>query len=200
MFVQMIHSKGGDPGALRDRMDQWVKELGPGADGWLGSTAGYTPDGEFVAVARFQDEAAAQRNSQRPEQGEWWQATEAMFSDSAVFHDYTNVKDWRGGGSDTAGFVQIIQGRSTDMERALELDESMGGDDPSFRPDIIGGLSCWTDGGEFAQVIYFTSEAEAREGESAEMSEEMKAQMEEWGKISQDVRFLDLKEPWMWSP
>jgi hypothetical protein len=200
MFVQVIQSKGGDPGAIRDRMDVWVKELGPGADGWLGSTAGYGTDGSFVAVARFRDEESARANSDRTEQGEWWQATEALFSDPAVFHDYTNVKDWRGGGSDTAGFVQLIQGRSTDIKRMQELDDEMGGDAPGFRPDIIGGLTCWTDDGDFTQIVYFTSEEEARTGESQDLPEDMKAQMEEWGKLTEDVRFIDLKEPWMWSP
>ena len=57
-------------------MDQWVAELGPTADGWLGSTAGITDEGWFVGLARFDSESAARRNSERPEQGAWWSRLE----------------------------------------------------------------------------------------------------------------------------
>jgi hypothetical protein len=50
-------------------LDRWVKQLVPGAEGWLGSTAGLTEDGRLVALARFETGEAAQHNSDRPEQG-----------------------------------------------------------------------------------------------------------------------------------
>ena len=66
MFVQVIQGKVSDAAAVRARMDTWMKELAAGADGWLGSTAGVTDDGDFVALARFESEEAARRNSDRP--------------------------------------------------------------------------------------------------------------------------------------
>ena len=72
-------------------MDEWVRELAPGADGWLGSTAGVTEDGTLVALARFESEEAAQRNSDRPEQGAWWERMAALFTSEPEFRDSTSV-------------------------------------------------------------------------------------------------------------
>jgi len=50
-------------------------------------------------------------------------------------------------------------------------------------------------------ALYFTSEAEAREGERKEPPPELKAQMEEMDKLSVGVpEFFDLKDPWLNSP
>ena len=50
-------------------------------------------------------------------------------------------------------------------------------------------------------VIYFTSEAEAREGERKEPPPEMQAQMEEMNKLSiGETDFFDLKRPVIVSP
>jgi len=53
----------------------------------------------------------------------------------------------------------------------------------------------------FTTVLYFTSEAEAREGERKEPPPELKAQMEEMDALSAEPpRFYDLKRPWLYSP
>jgi hypothetical protein len=57
------------------------------------------------------------------------------------------------------------------------------------------------DGGEWTMVMYFTSEAEAREGERKEPPPELKAQMQEMDALSVGVpEFFDLKQPWLYSP
>jgi len=53
MFVQVIQGQVSDVGQARAALDQWAQELAPGANGWLGSAAGVTEDGRFVALARF---------------------------------------------------------------------------------------------------------------------------------------------------
>jgi hypothetical protein len=200
MFVQLIETKGGDPKAVRDRLDTWVKELGSGAEGWLGSTAGFTSQGGFVMVARFESEDAARRNSDRPEQGEWWQATEKLFSDPAVFTDYPECELFSGGGSDTAGFVQIIKTRTNDTERLVEMGRQMDEAGGGGRGDVIGGVAGYNANRDVIQVIYFTSEAEARENESKPMSEEMQKAMAGWAEILEgEPAYLDITEPWMWS-
>ena len=78
MFVQVIKGKVSDPAAVRAHMDRWVEELSGGAQGWLGTTAGIAADGTMVALVRFEDAAAAKRNSDRPEQGEWWAGMERL--------------------------------------------------------------------------------------------------------------------------
>ena len=72
MFVQVIQGQVSDAAQVRAQLDKWVAEIAPHATGWLGSTSGVTDDGTLVAVARFESEEAAQQNSDRDEQGAWW--------------------------------------------------------------------------------------------------------------------------------
>jgi len=49
--------------------------------------------------------------------------------------------------------------------------------------------------------MYFTSEAEAREGERKEPPPELQAHMEEMQRLSiGEPEFFDLKQPWLYSP
>jgi hypothetical protein len=105
------------------------------------------------------------------------------------------------GDPDSAGFVQVMHGRSTDPERARALmdDDSTAWAD--FRPDIIGSVAVAHEGGAYTMAIYFTSEADAREGERKEPPPELKAQMEEMDALSAGPpEFFDLKQPWLYSP
>jgi hypothetical protein len=68
---------------------------------------------------------------------------------------------------------------------------------PNARPDIIGGYTAWDpDGSLFTSVNYFTSEAEAREGEKKELPAEMQELFGEWQSLTKDLRYIDLKDPW----
>ena len=66
MFVQIIQGTTSDPEGLRAAGDQWIRDLAPGAAGWLGSTSGVTEDGRSITVVRFESEEDARRNSDRP--------------------------------------------------------------------------------------------------------------------------------------
>jgi hypothetical protein len=201
VFVQVIQGQVDDPAKARAAMDRWAQELAPGATGWLGSTGGVTEDGRFIALARFESEEAARRNSDRPEQDRWWAETSKLFSGQASFRDSSDVTVDLVGDPDQAGFVQVMQGRGTDPDRAREL---MAQDSPEwadFRPDIIASVAVGHEGGAYTMAIYFTSEAEAREGERKEPPPEMKAQMDEMAALSVGVpEFFDLKQPWLYSP
>ena len=198
MFVQVIQGTVKDEGGLRKQMDLWKTELKPGAEGYLGSTGGITPDGRFITLARFESEEAAQRSSDRPEQGKWWAETE-KFIGNPQFTNYTNVETYMGGGSDEAGFVQIMQGgiKPEHLEKARAMYEEMLVDMPSERPDIFGMLSCFGEDGSFTDAIYFRSEKEAREGE-AKMENDPKSQ-EEMAQFQEIATgpptFFDLLEP-----
>ena len=70
-----------------------------------------------------------------------------------------------------------------------------------FRPEVIGSLGVSHSDDTWTMALYFTSEAEAREGERKEPPPELKAQMEEMDKLSVGVpEFFDLKDPWLSSP
>jgi hypothetical protein len=201
MFVQVIEGHVSDPAAVRAAVERWQADLAPGAEGWLGSTAGVTSDGRMVAVVRFEDEAMAQRNSDRPEQAAWWAEMSKLIDDEPVFRNSDRVEvDMRGNPED-AGFVQVMQGGSTDPERAWKIMEQDETDWAAFRPDIIGSLNIGHPGGRWTMVNYFTSEAEAREGEKKEPPAEMQAQMEELMSLSDgEPEYLDITEPWYYSP
>jgi len=199
MFVQVIEAKAKDADALRAQMEAWDRDVKPGAEGFLGSTAGVTEDGTFIAAARFESEEAARRNSDRPEQGQWWEQI-AQHLDDPKFYDCGDVDVFLGGGSDDAGFVQVIQGYATDKGQLQDVMTSMGDSIQDQRPDVIGGVVAWGPDDGFSDFVYFTSEAEAREGEKRDTESRESPAGNDWDKLVRDVKFLDLKDPWLFSP
>ena len=201
MFVQVIRGEVSDPEQVRAALDLWSERLAAGAPGWLGSTAGVTGDGRFAALARFESEEAARRNSDRPEQGQWWMQTSRLFTGEVIFRDSSDVTADVNGDPDTAGFVQVMQGRGSDPARARELMAQNPDDWAAFRPDVIGRVVAGHEGGAYTMAMYFTSEEAAREGERKEPPPQLRAQMEEMGKLSAgEPEFLDLRQPWLYSP
>ena len=201
MFVQVIQGQVDDAAKVRAAMDRWAQELAPGASGWLGSTAGVTEDGRFIALARFESEEAARRNSDRPEQDRWWNETSQLFTGQASFRDSNDVTVDLAGEPDDAGFVQVMQGQGSDPDRARELMAEDSDQWAAFRPDVIGSVAVGHEGGAYTMAMYFTSEAEAREGERKEPPPELKAQMEEMAALNVgEPEFFDLKDPWLYSP
>jgi hypothetical protein len=201
MFVQVIQGQVSDAGRLKERLDTWMTDLAPGAAGWLGSTGGVTADGRAVLLARFESEEAAQANSDRPEQGAWWAETAKVFDGEATFRNSLNVDVDTPGDPSSAGFVQVMQGKSSDPERARQLMAEDDTDWSTFRPDILGTVSVGHADGEWTMAIYFTSEAEAREGERKEPPPEMAAMMKEMDALSVgEPTFLDLTDPWLSAP
>lgn len=201
MFVQVIKGRVADPARVKAALDRWAEELAPGAEGWLGTTAGVTADGRFIAAARFSSEEAARRNSDRPEQDRWWSETARLFDGEPSFDDSDDVEVDTNGDPAAATFVQVMQGRSSDPERARQLMAEDSTDWSSFRPDMLGSLAVGHDGGAYTMVMWFTSEAEARQGEAKEPPPELKAQMEEMGTLSVgQPEFFDLTDPWLYAP
>jgi hypothetical protein len=201
MFIQVIKGQVSDTEAVQAAWNRWLDETSPGAIGWLGTTAGVTDDGTLVALARFESEDAARRNSARPEQDQWWREMAKLFTGEATFHDCPEVLEMGPGGSDDAGFVQVIEGRVRDVERWRQLGERWASTGNDFRPDVIGGITALHGDGGYTTAVYFTSEAEAREGEQKEPSPEMKAMMEEERALQEgDLVYFDLRKPWLASP
>ena len=196
MFVQVIRGRAKDGPGLSKEMDRWSEELGPGAIGFLGSTGGVTDDGDFIVLARFESEEAAQKNSQRPEQDAWFQEFSTHLDGEPTFMNSTDIDEWNGGGSDDAGFVQIITGSVSDKEKVREMFTGMDDEMANLRPDVIGGMVVW-DGNDFVQSVYFTSEKEARAGEKKEMPAEAQAEMQQMDQLMSNLEYLDLREPKM---
>jgi hypothetical protein len=201
MFVQVIRGRVSGPEQVHAALDRWSGQLAAGAAGWLGSTAGVTGDGRFVALARFESAEAARRNSDRPEQGQWWADTAQLFTGEITFRDSSDVTVDVPGDPDQAGFVQVMQGRVSDLGRARELMAQNPDDWIAFRPDVIGSVTVGHQGGAYTLAFYFTSERAAREGERKQPPARLKAQMEELNQLNAgEPEFLDLQRPWLYSP
>ena len=199
MFIQVMEGRVGDVEGLRAQIERWRAELAPGAKGYLGTTAGVTADGRFIGVVRFESEEAARANSDRPEQGEWWAATSGYYDGEVTFTNCPDVDTFGAGGSDDAGFVQVMKGRadrSTLASLAAETEALL----QRGRPDVIGGTVAWPGDGRFIQTIYFTSEAEARENEKKEpATDEEREAWERMGSAMQVEEFIDISDPWLFS-
>jgi hypothetical protein len=201
VFVQVLQGQVADAEQLRAALDRWAQELAPGATDWLGTTAGVTEDGRFIALARFQSQEAARRNSNRPEQDRWWAETAKLFTEEASFNDSSDVTVDLTGDPDQAGFVQVIQGRGSDPDRARELMGQDSSEWAAFRPEILGSVAVSHEGGAYTMAVYFTSEAAAREGERKEPPPELQAQMEEMAALGVgEPEFFDLTQPWLYAP
>src|SRR6478672_7856334 len=178
-----------DADALHRQMDRWREELEPSASGWLGGTYGITDDDEFVGVVRFDSRASAEANSNRPEQGQWWEATARLFDGEVSFHDCDDVTMMLDGGSDDAGFVQVIQGRLSDPERFRHMMEGPMDTLRQVRPEIIGGTIAIDADGFFTQTMAFTTEDAAREGEQQAPPPDAQQMMDEMSSAMQDVSY-----------
>ena len=193
MFVQIIKGKVNDPATFNREAERWSTDLKPGATGYLGTTWGVAADNTAFVAARFESEAAARANSERPEQGEWWAGVESAFDDVS-FQDCAEVDLMMGGGSDEAGFVQVIEGRVKDQAAARAMLTEMDGRLAEMRPDILGGAMAWHgDDGTFTQLVYFRSEADAHTGESATSDTEVDNEYQNM--MATEPSFIDLTEP-----
>lgn len=196
MFVQIIEGEVADHDTLRRQVDRWQTEIRPGATGFIGATSGVTDDGHGITIVRFDSAAAARANSERPEQDQWWTETQKCYAGDVTFTDSEETETFLAGGSNDAGFVQIMKGRA-DRDRLREMDDELAKQAASFRPDLIGGLRVWTAPDTYVEAAYFTSEAAAREGETKEPPAEFVAQMAEFEEMMASVEYLDLRQPWL---
>jgi hypothetical protein len=199
MFVQVIEGKVSDKAGLRDQMDRWEADIRRAAAGFLGTTGGVTDDGVGFFIARFESAAAAKANSGRAEQGEWWSETEKCFDGPVSFVDSEDVEEFLGGGSNDAGFVQVMK-TAEGPNRAMvkDLDEQFEKHANTWRPDLIGGVRVWTGETSTVEVNYFTSEEEARANENKEPPAELAALFSKYADVIANTEFLDLRDPWLY--
>jgi hypothetical protein len=197
VFVQVIEARTNDPKGFRRQAAKWEQEVRPGAVGFLGTTGGVADDGRVIVLARFADEASARKNSERPEQGTWWEGMAALLEGEATFRESSDVTLLFDGGSDRAGFVQIMHGtvdraKAESFETPAMMDELR-----AARPDLIGAMRVWFAGGAFVEAAYFTSEADARRGES---SEAFAGPQQEYMALFSEMAFTDLRDPILVAP
>ncbi len=192
MFLQIMQGKVRDRDLLERQMDVWRTNYRSNAKGFLGATTGFADDGQFVALARFESAEAAEANSQMPEQNAWWETMMSAFDGDVDFTDCTEVDTMMGGGSNDAGFVQIMRGRAVDPAAMRTGAAAMEDELAAARPDIVGGIVGWHGDREFVQAIYFTSEDAARVGEKSMQDDTGAAEWE--AMLDGPVTFMDLHD------
>jgi hypothetical protein len=198
VFVQVIEGRSTDEAALRRLVEQWDAEVKPGATGFLGATAGVSADGIVVVFVRFVDEAAAVANRGRPEQMAWWHDMLEVFEEPPASYESSDVTLLLAGGSDEAGFVQVIRATKPDRAKidALMTPERIAEVQRS-RSDLIGSIRVWLADGSFIEAAYFTSESAARDAERSGDYENVEAPfVDAYGPMT----FVDLPAPSFQSP
>lgn len=192
MFIQVFQGACTRHDDVHALLDEWRRDLSPGATGWLGGTFGFTDDDQLVGVVRFESREAAAANSARPEQSAWAERLMALMDGPLEFHDCEDVTLMMDGGSDSAGFVQVIRGRVDDPSRlkAMMTDTEMLHE---MRPEILGGTLAIEADGTFTETIAFTTEEDARRGEKLEPPADVRRELD---RVMQGATFYDLHHPW----
>jgi hypothetical protein len=193
MFIQVFQARLCDPDLWSRRVAIWRSEIRPKTTGFLGFTSGVTADGYMITLARFRSEEAAKVDNDQPEQGSWFDETSKGFDSEVTFHDCRDVDILLAGGSDDAGFVQILQGRAKNQRQMQGQLKAMQSDLRSVRPDLIGAIVAWHGDGGFTQAAYFTSETEARKNERAMARSGLYEKFTSL--VDGDMTFYDLSEP-----
>jgi hypothetical protein len=193
MFVQVFQAKVRDRDEWRRRGEVWRQEIRPKTTGFLGFTSGVTEDGDMITIARFKSQESAKVDNDLPEQGAWFEESSKLFNGEATFHDCREADVILDGGSDDAGFVQVMQGRAKDQDQMRAQMNDIEVQLREVRPELIGGTIAWHGDGGFTQVAYFTSEEEARKGER-EMADTSLGERF-MSMIDGDLTFYDLRVP-----
>jgi len=193
VFIQIIQGRCTRQDEMHALADEWREQLAPGADGWLGGTYGFTDDGMFLGIVRFEDRQRAEANSRRPEQTAWAEKMAALFDGPVEFHDSDDVTMLFDGGSDNAQFVQVIRGKVDDPSRLRTMMTENPQTLHEMRPDILGATLAIEPDGTYTETVAFTNEDSARKGEQVEPPADVREELEY---AMQGATFYDLKHPW----
>jgi hypothetical protein len=194
VFIQMVQGKCSRQDDMRMLVDAWCTQMAD-RPGWLGGTYGFTDDDRFVGIVRYDSEAACRDYRAEADAGMWWAEAESLMDGSCEIHQSGDVTMMLEGGSDDAGFVQVMRGHvgNADLLRKMTGDTEMTNMLHEARPEIIGSTLAIEDDGSFIETVAFTDEESARKGEQTEMPAEVQQDM---AAAMADVEFIDLHRPW----
>ena len=92
----------------------------------------------------------------------------------------------------------MMRGRVTDAAKLAEVRGKQASMEKLFgeaRPDVIGEVIAVHDDGTYTDVVYFSSEAEARANEAKPMPADAQAMFEELMSAIDVTEYLDLRSP-----
>jgi hypothetical protein len=194
VFIQMIQGACARQDEMRHLVDDWCGRMAD-RPGWLGGTYGFTDDDCFIGVGRYEDRDACAMWCKDPEAAPYWAAAAELFDESCDIFESDDVSIMLAGGSDDAGFVQVMHGRVSDPDRLRHLltDTTMTTMLHDARPEIIGATFALQGDGTSTETVAFTDEEAARNGERVHMPEDVAAELEA---AMGAVEYIDLHAPW----
>jgi hypothetical protein len=185
MFVQVVGAPVSDRASVLEGTRRGAEALRSDSGGFLGLTAAVTDDGRFIGVARFE----------RPARTAWWSGLEPWLEGTADVRSSSDVELLLGGGADGAGFVEVIEGRTNDRGRFMELERQLEQSFAAERPDFLGSLLIWWPDGAWLEVASFTSEADVRAADARPLSPTVEALISAWEEVARPSSQLDLADP-----
>jgi len=87
VFIRILRGQVVDGAATLAEVRRWREELGAGVLGWRRLTAGIGEEGELVLALRYDTEAAARRNQDRPELVAWQAAADRHLNAPGRWYD-----------------------------------------------------------------------------------------------------------------
>lgn len=194
MFIQMVQGECSRRNDMRLLVETWCSGIAD-EQGWLGGTYGFTDEGRFVGITRFEDSKACIDAAQRPGAAALWAEALEILDGPIEIHQSDDVTLMFDGGNDQAGFVQVMRGQLKDAAqmRYLLADQDMTAMLHSTRPEILGATLAISQDGTFTETISFTDETRARQGESIRMPEQVRRTLDN---AVAEVEYLDLRDPW----
>jgi hypothetical protein len=121
VFIRILRGQAYDGAATLAEVGRWCRDLGGGVLGWRRLTAGIGDGGELVLAFRYDTEAAARRDRDRPELAAWQAAAERHLTGPGQWYDCPVVHTMKDGDTGEAGFVRVVQGRLADPVRLAAM-------------------------------------------------------------------------------
>jgi hypothetical protein len=200
VFIRIMRGRVVDGAGTRAELTRWRHELGAGAPSWQRLTAGVGDGDELVLVLRYDTEATARRDAERPELAAWQASVERHVVGPAQWHDCPVVHTMKGGDGGDAGFVRVLQGRLADPVRLAAMRDEVERSLRERAPHVLGvTVAEHADGTGFTEITYFTSEREARAAER-QMPVEMAVQLGTVRSYMEALHEVELREVLLVSP
>jgi hypothetical protein len=178
MLIQVLGALVADREAVRERAHQ-AATAAPGLQ-WL--TGGLTDDGQFIAVARFQEGSP----------GAWWADLEACLAEPLVVRDSSDIEVILGDRTPDAGFLEVIEGHTSDRARFMHLQRELEYAFSAERPDFLGSLILWWSDGAWMELASFTSADDVRAGDAAPLPPRVEELVAAWEVVAGRSSQLDI--------
>jgi hypothetical protein len=195
VFIRILRGQVDDGAAALAEVARWRRELGAGVLGWQRLTAGVGDGGELVLAVRYDSEAAARRDRDRPELAAWQASAERHLVGPARWHDCPVVHTMKAGDAGEAGFVRVVEGRLADPVRLAAMRAEVERTLRDRAPHVLGVIVAeHADGTGFTELTYLTSEREARAADR-QMPVEMAVQLGTVRSYVEGLEEVELRTP-----